>query len=571
MVTTVLITFTYSDNNGMFAWTDGKGSQLPPLPATSRYSNQVARVLATATLVTVIKNGYLMSSHVLLLKDNLHLLINLMRYQRYLSDLHQVKHQLLVDIEQDLVINSRMRQSLFSDDSDPLTFGYSCNFHVVNDDLESIADAVKWSMMVLKRGGAPSLDLTPLRPYGTSVRGHKAVSSGVVPFAHLLDSAMASVTKPNKNSAGLIGLDINHPDLKAFIDAKFTKASKVVYFTGQGAINGENVSYFLSAYNNQSNLFAHKRKSLGLGTNLCTEIEMADKDTCVLGTFNLARYKYEYDFITNFAVDYRNAADSLITSDKLLTDKYKNHKLFKFTVTEDTERNNHVGLSFIGLATLLARFGVSYEELTYPEHFIIDTIRKGVVKTATYIKEVYPEVRRIFTQAPTTNSHQYVTTDDGLAVSAGITPVVGIATTLKDGREVVLQNVVSKDSGNKVLIHPKVETIYDVPQEVVTEVTQIIYDIYCSTGLQQSMSYEYVIQDTPGNTFTKEHFDNWFNSALPSLYYLRKVTPVKQDLQNELKFGNEEIDIDDAELDDIIAACSINRNEIGGTDCDCAG
>ena len=469
-----------------------------------------------------------------------------------------------------LVLNSRVKLAL-----EGKTFGFSCNFWRVENSCMGISLAQMWLNHVLKKGGAPSLDLSDLYAEGTPV-SNGGLSSGVVPFAKAMDGCMASWFKPGKNSAGLLGLDITHPDLQGFLDMKLEKASKVVYLTDGEKLNNDAVQAVLAAYNNQTNLFVHKRKSREWGTNLCTEILMQHKDTCILGTHNLDQYKDLDDFTNNFDDRYLASLEQLIELDIELTRMYRDDYVWQLIVS-DAPENKHVGLSVIGLANLLAKCGVSYEtfvdydaETFNLQSLIWDTLERGISHAVDAMVDKYPEYHRLLTQAPTTNSHQYMNDINGLAVSPGINPVLGIRTRDEKGNEVVLQNVLSKDKGNRVLTYDsKVETVYDVSRHTLRKLNEMWYSMFRYTEKQQSMSYEVVIKDD--ETFTMDDFNTWYESELPSLYYLRKIAKVNVEAAMRLKFDSAELNLAndfDALFEEITATCGISSKE---TDCGCNG
>ena len=464
-----------------------------------------------------------------------------------------------------LVLNSRVKKALLG-----LTHGYSCNFYIVPNDIWGISDAQTWTNLVLKKGGAPSLDLSNLYHAGVPV-SNGGVSSGVVPFANAFDACAASWQKPGKNSAGLLGLDITHPDLQGFLDMPLQKLSKVIYFTEGENVPEASLTAFLAAYNSQTNIFAHKRVSRDWGTNLCTEIKMQHKGTCILSSFNLAKYNNIADVAEDLSYDLTAAATTLCRINETLKELYKDDRAYQFVVDSSPD-NDHVGLSMIGLATLLGKLGITYADFVHRKTTDARTLWKHLdyayYFASVAVKAKFPHIKRAFTQAPTVNSHTYVT-DNDLAVSAELSPVTGLRTVVNDDGEMneyVLQLIVSKEKGNRVLRHAAAtETKYDVTpadHQLLFERWQIILN---QTGLAQGLSWEtYRFGD---EEFTRDDFKSWFQSNLVSLYYLRKL-PEISDQQNNVKFDNAEI-ATTSEIDTLFDDfCSVEQND---DDCGCRG
>jgi ribonucleotide reductase alpha subunit len=450
------------------------------------------------------------------------------------------------------------------------SFGFSCNFYQVRDSLVDISKARDWVSMVCSRSGAPSVDLSHLRPKGSPIR-RGGNSYGAVPFADSFDAIMYSAVRThttndgevlNKNHAGLIGLDINHADLKDFLATEFKIASKVVYITAGQAIPEDKLQLCYEYYRKQPKLFFHKRKAnpfdeqkFGLtGTNLCTEIkDMQTKDTCILGTINLANYRDFADVQANFAKDLLASASSLIDTDRAIkAAKYDNPK-YTSLVSYDSN-NMQVGLSVVGLATLLGRLGIPYSQFVGS---ILSFVLAEAYKWASeQLKKRYPSYVRVFTQAPTVHSHLRFTDGvTGLSVSPSIEPVQGF-----EIEDTVYCRIVSQTHGNRLFEHPggtpTMSNTTFADYRNVAEYWQLMLD---ATGLAQGISFSvYETQDEP---FTYGNFTEFFSSPLHSLYYFMPIAPIDNNVLGA-KFDKSPIKV----------ACGFDPTQRMNTDqCECAG
>jgi hypothetical protein len=455
-------------------------------------------------------------------------------------------------------VNNRLHQALLNSNS----YGFSCNFYSVPDSIEGINDAMTWASNIAVNSGAPSLDFSHIRPTGSPItRG--GTTMGVIPFMHRADATCSScVREHNKNHAMLIGLDIMHDEFYAFLDAKFSMASKVVYLTENTVVDLQRLNTLYDYYKKQPKLFIHKRKANPFdrtkpgitGTNLCTEIlHMETKDTCILGSWNIAEaisglFLPHSDVLGHIIYD---CAAQLIRTDMAIKAKnYDNpeyHKLVSFG-----SNNNQVGLSMVGLATLLGRLGVSYNEPTFTWW-----LGEAYSYAAEYLTAEYPSYHRVFCQAPTVHSHlRFTDPYSGLAVSPSIEPVIGARVGDK-----VLSNVTSTTNGNQLVEHAQSTlTVYDVPFADYAKFTQRLQNIFDETKLAQTISFSVYNVEDGTNKFTKRQFMDLvsLDNPIRSLYYYIPVT----------YFGSDLLDAKQSS-DELLLNCSYDS--LNTDQCDCAG
>lgn len=97
----------------------------------------------------------------------------------------------------------------------------SCFIDTVDDSLTGIMGTANASSMVSKFGGGVGIYLGKVRSRGSSIRGHKGASGGVVPWTRLYNQIAISVDQlGTRAGAFAIYLDIWHADILDFLNLK---------------------------------------------------------------------------------------------------------------------------------------------------------------------------------------------------------------------------------------------------------------------------------------------------------------------------------------------------------------
>jgi hypothetical protein len=366
------------------------------------------------------------------------------------------------------------------------------------------------------------------------------------------DAILSSAKREhNKNHAGLIGLDITHPELPEFLETKFVTASKVVYVTDSNATE-EQLRLFYNYYIKQPKLFMYKRPTLNEGTNLCTEIRMkTNKSTCVLGTFNIAAYETVKEFQEDFEYDFASALLALVKKDYTLKRSKKDNPLYQELVSLD-EENYQVGLSITGLFTFLGRVGVSFVDLmnhSEATRHIHDTLWGGYTLAKNNAQTWFPQYKRFFCQAPLVHSHLRFIDCEGLHVTPGIEPLEGYRV-----GDYKYSRILSQTHGNRMYQHA---ITTPTVQEISISDWIDFNEWYLDEFIDQSISFS--LYDVEGKHFSFDDFVKWYNSSLPSLYYYVPVAYVDDNVVNS-KFNEIEI-----------PACDLSKWELLDNDCGCAG
>jgi ribonucleoside-diphosphate reductase alpha chain len=92
---------------------------------------------------------------------------------------------------------------------------------LIEDDMESIFEALKEGALTMQAGGGVGYDFSTLRPAGSVARSTARIASGPVSFMHIWDAMCATVLSTGARRGAMIAsLRCDHPDIEAFIEAK---------------------------------------------------------------------------------------------------------------------------------------------------------------------------------------------------------------------------------------------------------------------------------------------------------------------------------------------------------------
>lgn len=105
----------------------------------------------------------------------------------------------------------------------------SCFLIQVTDDMNSIGRSINSALQLSRIGGGVGISLSNLREAGAPIKGYAGAASGVVPVMKLFeDSFSYSNQLGQRQGAGVVYLNIFHPDIIAFLSTKKENADEKV-------------------------------------------------------------------------------------------------------------------------------------------------------------------------------------------------------------------------------------------------------------------------------------------------------------------------------------------------------
>ena len=105
----------------------------------------------------------------------------------------------------------------------------SCFLLRTEDNMESIAEILKSSLQLSKRGGGVAINLSNLREFGAPIKRIENQGAGVVPVMKMLEDVFSYANQLGaRQGAGAAYLHGNHPDILRFFDTKRENADEKV-------------------------------------------------------------------------------------------------------------------------------------------------------------------------------------------------------------------------------------------------------------------------------------------------------------------------------------------------------
>jgi ribonucleoside-diphosphate reductase alpha chain len=282
------------------------------------------------------------------------------------------------------------------------------------DSKEGWGEIARQMIVTSMTGGGCGIDFSDVRPRGSRIGDQRGDCPGPVELMRLIDNCAKPVRAGGQRRVALMfSLDLDHPDINEFLDAKLAKGElthanvsirakrttdfmKAVQEDGEWELSWKGKykktikakplweKIVKNAYNSAEPGFLNWEMTLAesniwyiedlVTTNPCGEIALSSYDCCCLGHLVLPR------FLDGDGLDYNKLGDTIRLAVRFLDNVLTVNSYPLPEMRDKSHKLRRIGLGTTGLADLLAMLGVKYgsEEGT----LFVDKLYKFIAKAA---------------------------------------------------------------------------------------------------------------------------------------------------------------------------------------------
>ena len=436
----------------------------------------------------------------------------------------------------------------------------SCTVFTVEDSMEGpngIEASWRFASHALRNGAGCAIHLSKLRPKGTeSTKGNDTlIASGPVSFGKIYSTLNEILRRGGtyRNGAIVLHLDLSHPDALDFIKADRAELPWV-----KRCINikpewwnecdfKEELLYAIRTGDIWLNKVKYDKENKRIRGNVCLEVYLPSRGTCLLQHVNLG------------ACEFDDIPKAFVAGMSELCKLHGETNVGQSGEYLSPDVDKQVGLGVLGLANLLRRYGVTYEQfgralehynngeiVRSPAYALVEQISSGIEQAASIAR--YNGMVRAFAIAPTASCSYRSMDLDGFTCTPEIAPPISQA--------------VDRDSGTfgvQTYNYGDVEIASNVGWENYKRVADGIMRLYNSTGLLHGYSFN---SWSDMITYDESFIEEWLESPQTSLYYSLQVMGDVQDKTDAYAALKE------ADVDDYLASL-LNDGDLE-PQCDCA-
>ena len=271
----------------------------------------------------------------------------------------------------------------------------TCFVLPLRDELDSIFGALALAARIQQTGGGTGFSFSGLRPMGDRVHSTGGVSSGPLSFMELFNHSTSVIRSGGRRrGANMAVLRVDHPDIREFISAKLDRNALENFNLSVGItdefLQAVDTGAKFSLRNPRTKLpieavdarvlfdamvqAAHASGDPGLlfldeinrhnptpalgaieATNPCGEQPLLPYESCTLGSINLAAFAGATD------VEWERMRDAIHDAVVFLDNLIEASHYPAKEIDAATRRTRKIGLGVMGLADLLAGFGIPYD------------------------------------------------------------------------------------------------------------------------------------------------------------------------------------------------------------------
>tara|TARA_B100000073_G_C23710399_1_gene564019 strand:+ start:57 stop:1439 length:1383 start_codon:yes stop_codon:yes gene_type:complete len=434
----------------------------------------------------------------------------------------------------------------------------SCTVFVCGNEMEGtdgIEASWKFASHALRYGAGVAVHLSELDPKGHE-RASGVIASGPVSFGRILSILNETLRRGGKfrNGAIVLHYDANCADLYDFVTAPrdvLPWVKRCVNITQEwwDDMSDTNKQALLQAIK-AGDVWLNKVKYEGkerIRGNVCLEVYLPHRGTCLLQHINLG------------ACTFDDIPDAFIQGMQQLCDLHSKTGVGETGEYLSPETDRQVGLGVLGLANLLRRYGVTYEQFGRAlNHYNNNTPKATVayelasrlavgISKASQVARAHNMVRA-FAIAPTASCSYRSEDTDGFTCTPEIAPPIARS--------------VDRDSGTfgvKTYDYGEVEIASEVGWDNYKAVADGIMTMYSRSGLLHGYSFNWWSDMV---TMDEKFIEEWLRSPQTSLYYSLQVMGDVQDKSDAYAA------LDGADLEDYLS--TILGDATNEPQCDCA-